>query len=761
MKTPFRNVPFYLYLVVLISSPLAFGTVEDWSYAIMEILIGLGVLLLILERRQDVFFYKAPGLSLLLMLCGWMLIQALPLPAFLVKLLSPEAYRIYRQALEPLGTGSWIPLSVHPKTTLQECLRFSSYVLFYWLAVQLLVDYRRLKRTLVVIAGFAGLLAFLTIIDFITKHMGYPLSPGKIFWLRPSPLAMRAVGPYVNHNHYAGLMEMIFPLMLSLFVFYQPRSQGRNFRQKTADFFMHRYLARSLFYGLIIILIGASVFMSLSRGGAISLIVSLIVFSLWMVIKTQKKKSGLVLAVVLIGMLALTGAQQWDALFDRFELIRSESGQIDSGRLERWPVIMEMIHAFPICGSGMGTTQYIYQRYRTDLHNNILEHVHNDYLGFLSTGGIILAVIMASALLKIFFVSFLNHRQRHDRFSQYLFIGCWTAVLAILIHSLVDFNLQIGANGLYFFFVLALAVSAAHTRMHARTDGTWQPTLLMPAILKRPYWLVGSMLFIGAVLIVHGGTLLANYHFADYKQTVWRPDLSKEAHRKINQAAVKAVAVDPLNPVYHYYIAANSAVLPKDKDLAVRHYMKALRYSPSDSRILQEAAFFLNRQGRVGPAEKLMQAAIDAYPANISGHLKYAALLLEQDQTEKGLLMLRNMMADDPKRTEDCLTVMAWHGVDAKQIQTALPERVAAYLAFGDYLADLGLWENAATAYRTAMDYIPREKTVEKKYFMTIYRFFMQRRDKEAALLVIQQALDYFPDDAYLQRLAERLKPVI
>lgn len=761
MKARFHNAPFYLCLSVLIFSPLAFGTVEVWSYAIMELLIGLGVLLLVLDRKQDVDSYKAPGLPILFAFCGWMLLQILPLPAFLVKMLSPEAYRIYHQALEPLGTGNWISLSIHPKATLQECLRFTSYVLFYWLIVQLFVDHRRLKQAMTVIAGFAGLLAFLTIIDFVSKQLGYPLSQEKIFWIRSSSRAMRAVGPYVNHNHYAGLMEIIFPLMLGLFLYYQPRSPVSRIRQRLADFFMHRYMRQFLFYGSVIILTGASVFVSLSRGGTISLIVSLVVFFLWVAIKTSKKKIGLALAVVLICMLTLTGEKQWNALFDRFEQIRNASGEIYADRLERWPVIVNMIGDFPLCGSGMGATQYIYQRYRTDANNTILEHIHNDYLGFLSGGGVVLAGIMITVLLRIFFLSFRQYRKRHDRFLQYLFIGCWTAVLSILVHSLVDFNLQIGANGLYFFFVLALAVSAANTRMHARTDGTWQLTSLEPVILKRRYWMVGSILFILAVLVVHGGSLLANYCFADYKQSAWKDYLPQDEHRRIHQAALKAMAVDPLDPVYPY-MAAKNALLPEAKDSVLQHYARALRCSPSDCRVLQDAGFFLARQGkRPDQAEKLMQAGISAYPASINGYLQYASFFFEQNQLDKGLSVIKKIMADDPTHTEDCLTVMAWHGMSADKMSSILPERVASYLAFGDYLAARGRWQDAATAYQTALSHIPREQTVNKQYFMTVYYFFMQRRDKEAALSVVQQALNYFPDDVHLQRLAERLKPVL
>ena len=56
--------------------------------------------------------------------------------------------------------------------------------------------------------------------------------------------------------------------------------------------------------------------------------------------------------------------------------------------------------------------------------------------------------------------------RRRDSYAVYLTWGSLTGVLAIIIHSVLDFNLQNGANGLYVFFLIALAVSASHTRLH-------------------------------------------------------------------------------------------------------------------------------------------------------------------------------------------------------------------------------------------------------------------------------------------------------
>ena len=41
---------------------------------------------------------------------------------------------------------------------------------------------------------------------------------GKLYWIRALEQGGNIYGPYVNHNHYAGLMEMLtpFPLVLEI-----------------------------------------------------------------------------------------------------------------------------------------------------------------------------------------------------------------------------------------------------------------------------------------------------------------------------------------------------------------------------------------------------------------------------------------------------------------------------------------------------------------------------------------------------------------
>lgn len=223
------KIAFAIFIFVLIFAPLAFGTVEQWSLTVMETFSILAFFLLLLEnlKHKDSSLYEIPGVIPLLLLLAYILIQLIPLPSGIIKVISPETYNLYRDTSinEP---QTWITLSINKKATLMEFFRIAAYVAFYILAVQLLTKKDILKKTIAVVVIFASLLSFLGLLQHI-------LSNNKIYWLRELTQGGTPFGPYVNRNHYAGLMEMIFPLVLSLFLFYKPHVTYNSSRKNSRN----------------------------------------------------------------------------------------------------------------------------------------------------------------------------------------------------------------------------------------------------------------------------------------------------------------------------------------------------------------------------------------------------------------------------------------------------------------------------------------------------------------------------------------------
>jgi hypothetical protein len=194
MKASIEKLPYRIFIFLLVFCPLALGTVYTSTLAIMETLSLGAVLLLFISRgiRKNKI-YRAPGTLLLMLFPAYILFQLIPLPAALVKMISPATYNLYQDTIGMVDPIQWISLSINKHASLKELIRYLSYAGFYLLTVQLLSQRSLLKKTVTYLAVFATILSVTAILQRFT-------SPDKILWGYESSSGF---GPYVNANHYA------------------------------------------------------------------------------------------------------------------------------------------------------------------------------------------------------------------------------------------------------------------------------------------------------------------------------------------------------------------------------------------------------------------------------------------------------------------------------------------------------------------------------------------------------------------------------
>ncbi|HFQ79970.1 MAG TPA: hypothetical protein ENK33_01185, partial [Desulfobacterales bacterium] len=199
-----RNTVSLAFIFLLVFAPLAFGTTGLWALTITESGAVAALLVYLLGRRQrDAVFYRTPGLVPLILFLCYILAQLLPLPAGLIKFISPATWQLYHAAFGPLSLPGGISISIDKKATIAAFFRFSAYAAFYVLTIQLLVRRERLKKTAAIVAVFAVLPALLAIVLKLTS------APAAIYGPRSSGLfAFRAPETLT----FAGLTVILLPM---------------------------------------------------------------------------------------------------------------------------------------------------------------------------------------------------------------------------------------------------------------------------------------------------------------------------------------------------------------------------------------------------------------------------------------------------------------------------------------------------------------------------------------------------------------------
>jgi O-antigen ligase len=221
------------------------------------------------------------------------------------------------------------------------------------------------------------------------------------------------------------------------------------------------------------------------------------------------KGKGAVIIVIFVLIILSVSWFGWAPIIERFERIKNTQGEIAEMRAAIWKDSVNIIRDFPLTGTGFGSFVNIYPKYRTISGDAIAEHAHNDYIELVSDGGGVALFLCTWFLLAIFYKSFRVFLKRREMYSIYLFIAAVAGIMSILFHSLTDFNLHIGANGLYFFFLAGLAVSAANTRMHDGLNDTYLKEVRLPL---KGLIIPVALIFSGS-LIFNTGVTAGKFYF--------------------------------------------------------------------------------------------------------------------------------------------------------------------------------------------------------------------------------------------------------
>ena len=732
-----EQVSFALFVLTLFFAPLAFGTTEAWSMTTIELLVAAtGMLFFFPLTQKAPTLYTTPGLLPLLLLLLWMYMQCIPLPPQLVRFIAPRIFDVYQPLLDINQTTRWIPLTVNQKATLLECLRISSYTLFYVLAVQLLSRNSSLRKTAQAVSVLALVIAFLAFLQKCT-------SPHKIYWIRE--VTANPWGPWVYPNHYAGFMVMVCPLVLALFFYYRPNVQYReSFREKFVSMFSMPGSNIHLFLGFGTILILTSIVLSLSRGGILSVSFAMALF--FAILARRQSGTNKIIPLLLLCCLILSVAWfNWEPVFEKFSYAFTDpEGAIREGRLLIWQDSLKIIHDFPVTGSGFGTFVDIFPSYKSFMDICIYEHAHNDYIELFTDGGLIGFTLAAWFVIKILTTGLKQIFARRDSFAVLLATGAFSGIAGILLYSVTDFNLHNGANGLYFFFLCGLLVSAGHTRQHYRTH----PSLLarIPSSIAGNAAFVAVNIFLILILLVQGGTFTADKLYSKANNIAASMQRREKKITGITVLLEQATQYDPLAGRYSYAIANLEKYRYQDEK-ALENYIDAAMKQPMEGAFLQAAGLLL---ARVAPdkAQVLLENGYRrAKQKNVPLRV-WVEFLLKHDKRAEAVHILRDKLQQHPELLDTIYPLLLKYSFKRQEVVTILPELTSSWLKYGNLSRNSGNMDDSGYFLEHALDFLDQEPTVTPQFFMQVYNYYHNRKEEEKAITTLRQGIKRLPNYA-------------
>jgi O-antigen ligase len=437
LPEPGDSALLYGAIGLLLFGPLAFGAVEPWSMLVLE--AGSAGLLLCWIAKQvvagEIKFRNNP--------------LFLPMVTFAVLIAAQVGFR----------------LSAYSHATMSTGLLYIAYGILCFLVAQSLVRASQARKLAAIFCVYGAVVAWFALIQGVSSN-------GKLYWLREPRMGGWIYGPYVNHNHYAGLMEMLvpIPLVMSLAHFGSPKS-------------------RNLAAAAAAVMVG-TIFLSGSRGGMLAMVTELAILAV--VVMKQKHGGrtaislGLFLAIavsllVWIGGTALSqriasAAPTHSELSNDIRMLINRDG-------------LSMFRKRPLLGWGLGTFPVVYPQFRTFYTNFFVNQAHNDYLQLLVETGLMGFAAMVWFLVMVYKQGIKKIGSWNSEINGAVSLACLLGLSGILVHGAVDFNLQIPANAALFYVLCTIAASkpfAKPVRKHRQVHSQAQEPLLAEEALQQP-----------------------------------------------------------------------------------------------------------------------------------------------------------------------------------------------------------------------------------------------------------------------------------
>ncbi len=619
-----------IVLVLVAGLPWAFGGVDP----IYDFALTIGIVLLLLCwacvacLSGKLSFARCGPTVLIAALFGLGVFQLVPLPPTLLRIVSPGTASLNAELLpsqpEQLTADEAAPapamnrpISVYPHATRDA--------VFHWLEVLILFAVVRHQlastasmRRLAIVAMLTGVaIALFGLFQFFryggSSVYGYATLG-------------RAFGPFINRNHAACFLNLCLALGAGLLI--SVGSDASEYRRRVVQkpnavaehedalsfspfSVLHSPLQLWILVALAILLAG--LMCTLSRGGVASLALAFgvtVVLRLAWSSRTARFDYLLLPIILVVGLLAWMGIKPLET-----RLSGLWSGDVlADGRWQLWGNLISLVPSFPLFGSGYGTLQFVepLSRRQADLlkmPDVVVDHAHNDFLEGLIEGGV-LRLGLSVALVGLVLMHGMRALRRYaDRSPGAWAFGGFFAMLALTVHSFVDFSIETPAIA-----VLAVVIAAQVVSLN-RTDPTAPPSANQPTVLTLRFSPVRlAALSLGAVAV--GGVLVLH---------AWKADVVHRFRVSAYRALQRLKPPDPAQATQ--MLAAAAELDPDNAELQVelgQVYLDQTRNPKSE----------IDKRKLVIPGIRHMILARNACPLLPAPHVRIAAFSGELHRTD-------------------------------------------------------------------------------------------------------------------------------
>ncbi|MGB9693565.1 MAG: O-antigen ligase family protein, partial [Fervidobacterium sp.] len=336
-----------------------------------------------------------------------------------------------------------LSFTVYFHTTLTEFFKVLIYLALFYIVLNTINGE---KESNIIIYSALGLSVVLSILGLI-GYVGYKLNLSTSLFAFASRYGFTQGDRIASTLQYSNTFAAF--LLIPIFISFSGFIGGTK-------------VVRKIIYAILSLLFLLTFILTQSRGALVAFAVAVIIYLILLKGK-ERKTSILTFSILLVGIIAVVLLRKdvflpvIQSLFLRIKLMFSFfRGQWEESLGDRVYMLkdsLRILKDYPVLGTGNGTYQYVYAKYRTIYFFS--KFPHSIFFQVLDEIGILGGAAFIYVIFSLFRKGFGVIK---DSYSANV-VGIYAGLLGVFLHALVDFDWSLMFMPLLFFFLFALLIS--------------------------------------------------------------------------------------------------------------------------------------------------------------------------------------------------------------------------------------------------------------------------------------------------------------
>lgn len=572
--------------------------------------------------------------------------------------------------------------------SLKELPLFLAGPLLYFIITNNISNERQISRILNILLIVGSLFG----IYGIFQYNGIDFS----FWIRNIG-RQQVFGLFGNVNFFAEYLIVPLPIAVSLF-------------------FTTQNKLKKILLLIGVIVMGASLTATFTRGSYLGFGVSLIFMSFLFLISRGKnfikknRKIFIAISVIIIIITSLfiipnplnKSGTAIEKIKSRISISQLSQSYSIKRRIATWKFTILMIKDHPLLGSGIGTYKYNTLKYQAEFFkqgenrslypHGFADKAHNEYLQLWAEIGIVGLGIFIWLIISYFSCGIKILRKIKDEYKQGIIIGLMGSVVAVLIDGLFGFPLHLPATVILFWLVLALTIVIIKIEANAEENNIVRKN-------SNPTSRFKPLLYIAI-------TLLTIFLCV----AITRPFIAR---------------------IYWYY--ANREIKNENWDEAIKISEKGLKWDPYLGRLYYGVGLILQKKEIYNLALEYFEKT-DKYTDIPSLPNNFAFIYLKKGELDKAVIKLKQAIS----------------------YQSSEKSMYPLYSELGNVYLQLEKYKSAESAFLSALKINP--EFVNAHYGMA--GAYLNQNKAEKTIVILQKIIELAPDSKEAQNARDMLQKI-